>query len=57
MLKNLQPDDLSYLSDSTIVASAKIAEKHKDSGNFKEMFSQEVMNRVSQGKIFNPNVK
>ena len=57
MLKNLQPDDLSYLSDSTIVAGAKIAEKHKDSGNFKEMFSQEVMNRVSQGKIFNPNIK
>lgn len=57
MLKNLQPEDLSYLSDSMIVAGAKIAEKHKDSGNFKEIFSKEVMNRVSQGKVFDPNAK
>ncbi len=57
MLKNLQPEDLSYLSDSMIFAGGKIAEKHKDSGDFKRMFSQEAMNRVSQGKIFNPNVK
>ena len=57
MLKNLKPEDLSYLSDSTIFAGVKIAEKHKDSGNFKEIFSQEVRNRVSRGHIFDPNVK
>jgi hypothetical protein len=57
MLKNLQPDYLSCLPDSTIVASIEIAKKHKDSGNFEEMFSQEIINRVSRGKIFNPNVK
>ena len=57
MLKNLKPENLSHLPDSIIYAGAKIAEKHKDSGDFKGIFSQEVMNRLSQGKIFNPNIK
>lgn len=54
MLRSLKPDDLTYVSDAVISAGAKIAEKHKDNGDFGKMFTQEVMNRLSQGKIFNP---
>ncbi len=56
MLKSLKPFDLVYLSGSVMAAGIRIAEKHKDSGNFKKMFTQEVQARLSQGKMLNPQV-
>ena len=53
MLKGLEPEDLTHTSDATISAGIKIAEKHKDTGDFQKIFTQEFVNRLLQGKTFN----
>lgn len=57
MLKNLQPEDVSDLPDSKISAGLRIAQKHKDKGDFEKIFVKEIKNRLSQGKMYNPNDK
>ena len=46
MLKSLEPDDLTYVSDAVISVGARIAERHeKDLNGGVKMFTQEMMNR------------
>ena len=54
MLKELKPEDLAEVSDNVIFEGRKIADKHKDAGDFGKLFSDEVMKRLSQGKVFDP---
>ena len=54
MLKELTPEDLAEVSDNVIFEGRKIADKHKDAGDFGKLFSDEVMKRLSQGKVFDP---
>lgn len=54
MLKSLQPEDLEFVSDRLISEGSKIAEKHKDAGDFDKLFAKEIKSRLAQGKIFDP---
>ena len=54
MLKELKPEDLEFVSDRLISAGSKIAAKHKDAGDFENLFVKEIKSRLAQGKIFDP---
>lgn len=54
MLKELTPEAMSYLSDSIIAGGLRIADKHKDEGDFGKKFTTEIKRRLSEGNIFDP---
>ncbi|MBR2299262.1 MAG: hypothetical protein IJ870_01650 [Alphaproteobacteria bacterium] len=55
MLQNLTPNDLTYVSDKLLADGFKIAQKHKEKGDFTQIFQNELMqNRLGKGNIFDP---
>jgi len=57
MLKNLKPEDLRGISDKLLADGNQIALKYKDKGDFGKLFQQELFERLSSGKVFNPHSK
>ena len=55
MLKNLKSKDLKGISDKLLADGNRIALKHKDKGDFGKIFQQELVERLSSGKVFDPH--
>lgn len=57
MLSNLTPEDLTGVSDRLLADGFKIAQKHKDKEDFSKVFQNELMQRLANGKTFDPHGK